>query len=357
MTCTPAAVPDDVVAERVEQQRERAVEMEAVPAAVTAEDPRRRFVRVDGRRAGRAGSPAPRTRSARRAPRGARARPSRWGDRDARRVGGRGTRLGPRGKLRTRRDFRDLVGFRTLDDFPDAPRRRVRLPAAPARPGRRRREGSCRDGQRAGGADAPGRPQLQRVRRRPRLGGPDLRAARRHPAHAGVGREALHVGGHAAAAGASGRLETTVLSEVEPDAAGVVDGDLYLRGGGDPTFDVLDSNRLAQQVADAGITEVTGRVIGDESRVRRPPRRAVVGVPAHLGGRPALGADVQPRSHRAARALLAEPAGELRRDVLHQAAPPPRRRRRARLAPRSHAERTPSRWARGARSRSPTCCG
>jgi D-alanyl-D-alanine carboxypeptidase/D-alanyl-D-alanine-endopeptidase (penicillin-binding protein 4) len=65
--------------------------------------------------------------------------------------------------------------------------------------------------------------------------------------------------------GASGRLETTVLAEAEPDAAGVVDGDLYLRGGGDPTFDVLDSNRLAQQVVDAGIVEVTGRVIGDES--------------------------------------------------------------------------------------------
>ncbi len=65
--------------------------------------------------------------------------------------------------------------------------------------------------------------------------------------------------------GASGRLETTVLAETEPDAAGVVDGDLYLRGGGDPTFDVLDSNRLAQQVVDAGIVEVTGRVRGDES--------------------------------------------------------------------------------------------
>ena len=65
--------------------------------------------------------------------------------------------------------------------------------------------------------------------------------------------------------GASGRLETTVLSEVAADTAGVVDGDLYLRGGGDPTFDVLDSNRLAQQVVDAGIVAVTGRVIGDES--------------------------------------------------------------------------------------------
>ena len=65
--------------------------------------------------------------------------------------------------------------------------------------------------------------------------------------------------------GASGRLETGVLAEVQPDPAGVVDGDLYLRGGGDPTFDALDSNRLAQQVVDAGIVEVTGRVIGDET--------------------------------------------------------------------------------------------
>jgi serine-type D-Ala-D-Ala carboxypeptidase/endopeptidase (penicillin-binding protein 4) len=65
--------------------------------------------------------------------------------------------------------------------------------------------------------------------------------------------------------GPTGRLATSVLAEAPPDAAGVVDGDLYLRGGGDPTFDLLDSNRLAQQVADAGIVEVTGRVIGDES--------------------------------------------------------------------------------------------
>ena len=65
--------------------------------------------------------------------------------------------------------------------------------------------------------------------------------------------------------GPSGRLSTDVLAEAAPDAAGVVDGDLYLRGGGDPTFDALDAGRLAQQVADAGIVEVTGRVRGDES--------------------------------------------------------------------------------------------
>jgi D-alanyl-D-alanine carboxypeptidase/D-alanyl-D-alanine-endopeptidase (penicillin-binding protein 4) len=73
--------------------------------------------------------------------------------------------------------------------------------------------------------------------------------------------------------GAGGRLATTVFAQVEPDAAGVVDGDLYVQGGGDPTFDLLDSNRLAQQVADAGIVAVTGRVIGDESAFDR--RRGV----------------------------------------------------------------------------------
>jgi serine-type D-Ala-D-Ala carboxypeptidase/endopeptidase (penicillin-binding protein 4) len=65
--------------------------------------------------------------------------------------------------------------------------------------------------------------------------------------------------------GPSGRLSTGVLAEEPPDASGVIDGDLYLRGGGDPTFDALDSGRLAQQVADAGVVAVTGRVRGDES--------------------------------------------------------------------------------------------
>ena len=65
--------------------------------------------------------------------------------------------------------------------------------------------------------------------------------------------------------GATAQLSTSVLAEHAPDAEGVVDGDLYLRGGGDPTFDALDSLRLAQQVADAGIVTVRGRVRGDEA--------------------------------------------------------------------------------------------
>jgi len=65
--------------------------------------------------------------------------------------------------------------------------------------------------------------------------------------------------------GAAGRLTTSVLTRTAPAADGVVRGDLYLRGGGDPTFDAVDSNGLAQQLVDAGITKVRGRVVGDES--------------------------------------------------------------------------------------------
>jgi D-alanyl-D-alanine carboxypeptidase/D-alanyl-D-alanine-endopeptidase (penicillin-binding protein 4) len=65
--------------------------------------------------------------------------------------------------------------------------------------------------------------------------------------------------------GASGRLVTTVSALAAPDPAGVVRSDLYLRGGGDPTFDARDAAGLAQRLVDEGITEVRGRVLGDET--------------------------------------------------------------------------------------------
>ena len=65
--------------------------------------------------------------------------------------------------------------------------------------------------------------------------------------------------------GPGGTLSTDVLAEAKQDPYGVVDGDLYLRGSGDPTFGAIESGRLAQQVVDAGIVEVTGRVRGDET--------------------------------------------------------------------------------------------
>src|SRR5947207_2630815 len=76
--------------------------------------------------------------------------------------------------------------------------------------------------------------------------------------------------------GADGTLPTRVYAGGPIDQAGILNGNLYLRGGGDPTFG--DSafvrghtggsatvENLAKAVADAGITQVNGHVVGDES--------------------------------------------------------------------------------------------
>ncbi|UGS38207.1 D-alanyl-D-alanine carboxypeptidase/D-alanyl-D-alanine endopeptidase [Capillimicrobium parvum] len=63
--------------------------------------------------------------------------------------------------------------------------------------------------------------------------------------------------------GASTRLDTTVVTDGEIDENGVLRGNLYLVGGGDPT---LSSTRIAQLAADLDLTRVRGSVIGDESR-------------------------------------------------------------------------------------------
>lgn len=72
-------------------------------------------------------------------------------------------------------------------------------------------------------------------------------------------------------------LPTVVLGDGVHQANGTWRGDLYLRGGGDPTFGSAAFNQrnyrqaataeaLADAVAAAGIRRVTGRVYGDESR-------------------------------------------------------------------------------------------
>ncbi len=74
------------------------------------------------------------------------------------------------------------------------------------------------------------------------------------------------------------RFTTRVVARVAP-VEGVVDGDVWLVGSGDPLlatgdywgrFDdplpFTDIDLLAAQMADAGITTITGAVIGDESR-------------------------------------------------------------------------------------------
>jgi serine-type D-Ala-D-Ala carboxypeptidase/endopeptidase (penicillin-binding protein 4) len=80
--------------------------------------------------------------------------------------------------------------------------------------------------------------------------------------------------------GPDATLQTGVLGIGTLDDAGTWHGDLYLRGGGDPTFGTADFDRaayglgtdvatLATRIADAGIVRVTGRVYGDDSLLDR----------------------------------------------------------------------------------------
>ena len=77
--------------------------------------------------------------------------------------------------------------------------------------------------------------------------------------------------------GTEGTLGTEVHGVGELDEDGVYRGDLYLLGGGDPTFGTRSFTRrsygqgasvegLAALLEEAGIARVTGRVYGDESR-------------------------------------------------------------------------------------------
>jgi serine-type D-Ala-D-Ala carboxypeptidase/endopeptidase (penicillin-binding protein 4) len=59
------------------------------------------------------------------------------------------------------------------------------------------------------------------------------------------------------------RFPTTALSAAPLDASGVLSGDLYVRGGGDPGFGTAAAAQLAARLKAAGLTRVTGRVIGD----------------------------------------------------------------------------------------------
>lgn len=98
--------------------------------------------------------------------------------------------------------------------------------------------------------------------------------------------------------GPDATLDTLLLTDGELDpATGVLDGDLYLRGGGDPTFGSAAFSRrnyagggsveaLARALAAAGVTLVRGRVVGDESifDARRGGPSGGFGYDRELGG-------------------------------------------------------------------------
>jgi serine-type D-Ala-D-Ala carboxypeptidase/endopeptidase (penicillin-binding protein 4) len=66
------------------------------------------------------------------------------------------------------------------------------------------------------------------------------------------------------ALGPSFRIETDVLGDGQLTGT-TWDGDLVLKGYGDPALSLAQLESLAQQVAAAGIKQVTGSVLGDES--------------------------------------------------------------------------------------------
>ncbi|MEV3990163.1 D-alanyl-D-alanine carboxypeptidase/D-alanyl-D-alanine-endopeptidase [Streptomyces sp. NPDC049837] len=61
------------------------------------------------------------------------------------------------------------------------------------------------------------------------------------------------------------RFRTEVLATARPKG-GVLHGDLYLRGTGDPTTLAGDYDALAARVAAAGVRRVTGRLVADDTR-------------------------------------------------------------------------------------------
>jgi D-alanyl-D-alanine carboxypeptidase/D-alanyl-D-alanine-endopeptidase (penicillin-binding protein 4) len=65
-------------------------------------------------------------------------------------------------------------------------------------------------------------------------------------------------------AGPAAQIQTTAVM-AGTLADGVLTGDLYVRGHGDPSLGYAALGRLARAVKKAGVTEVTGRVYGDES--------------------------------------------------------------------------------------------
>ena len=102
------------------------------------------------------------------------------------------------------------------------------------------------------------------------------------------------------------RFHTEVYGVGDRDGA-AWDGDLVLKGFGDPTLSTADLDRLAATIRGRGIRSVTGRVLGDESFYDR--KRGVAGwKPYFVGGEaPPLSALVVDRAAGLAGALAAAP--------------------------------------------------
>lgn len=61
------------------------------------------------------------------------------------------------------------------------------------------------------------------------------------------------------------RLKTRVLAGAQPDSSGILNGDLYLKGGGDSLLAPADLDTFAESLSKAGVKRVAGDVVGDGS--------------------------------------------------------------------------------------------
>jgi D-alanyl-D-alanine carboxypeptidase/D-alanyl-D-alanine-endopeptidase (penicillin-binding protein 4) len=95
--------------------------------------------------------------------------------------------------------------------------------------------------------------------------------------------------------GAAGQLNTRAVSDAEIDADGTLAGNVWIVGAGDPELDEADLRRLAAAVREAGVREVEGGVVADDTAFdrRRGGPRTGYAPDSDLGGR--LGALVMRR--------------------------------------------------------------
>src|SRR3954452_20011861 len=63
--------------------------------------------------------------------------------------------------------------------------------------------------------------------------------------------------------GPDATFDTEALASVPVTPDGTLDGDLWLRGGGDPTLTPARLDELARQIAGDGVRSIHGDVIGD----------------------------------------------------------------------------------------------
>lgn len=104
--------------------------------------------------------------------------------------------------------------------------------------------------------------------------------------------------------GPTGELTTRAVTDGEVDEDGVLRGDLWLVGGGDPALTEADLKRMAAAVASGGVERIDGGVVADDTRFdrRRGGPRTGWAADSDMGGR--LGALLMSRGFQSSPATF-----------------------------------------------------